>query len=454
MENKASFQDYLAKMAIIFDELGYRPSPEQWRFHRSHARIRQLAGGVRAGKSFCSARDAVARIVYTSLFVKKQIIWVVGPDYYQPRAEFGYMHDDFLKLGFRVKASMPNGRSSPWTMKVGGVGIVETRTASDPRALASFAPDGIVMAEAAQQPLEIYYKARERLAERRGWLIMSGTFETSLGWYQDFWTKWQGQNDAGARSYSMPTWSNRVIFPGGENDPEIVSLRASTPEDLFMERYGAVPYKPHTLVFREFSSTRHVLERVRYVDGEPVYLAIDPGYDPGRYAVLALQVKLDDKTKKEVVWVVDEMYEKRSTGPLVVRKAKRKRWWKDVVDGVIDVAGRQHQAMRSQVEVWRQDGGVYLRSNPVGVLDGIERHRTFLFDPETGEPRLFHSPKCKNTIREYYSYKRPEDKDGSALRIMPIDRDNHAMKALAYWLYDRYGPVYKRRRKPGRTAVL
>ena len=69
----------------------------------------------------------------------------------------------------------------------------------------------------------------------------------------------------------------------------------------------------------------------------------------------------------------------------------------------------------------------------LGVDEGIQRHRTFLRDSITGLPNLYHDPRCTNTIREYGLYKRNADTG----KI--IDRDNHAMKAIAYGLVYNFG---------------
>ena len=111
--------------------------------------------------------------------------------------------------------------------------------------------------------------------------------------------------------------------------------------------------------------------------------------------------------------------------------------WKAVTDGVIDFAGRQRHAEKSAIDVWRAKTGLYLRSAQVGILDGIDRHRTFL----APSPRLFHDPKTKYTQGEYKLYRRPTDRDGNATSDMPKDEHNHAMKAIAYGLMDRFGPV-------------
>lgn len=451
---------------VIFPAMGYEPTPEQWKFHRAKERVRLVAGGERGGKSRASAADMSARATYMAYLEdekekkdkdyrrQEQLYWIIGPDYTQPRAEFEYVLNDLTTMGFPMigKPSMPRGGSAPWSVHIAKIGEITTKTSADLKKIASYAPDGVLMAEAAQQEYDAYLKCRGRVAEKRGWLLMSGTFESSLGWYAETFTAWK--NGFGTnRSFSLPTWSNTKIYPGGREDAEIKALEAVTPEDLFYERYGAVPFKPHTLIFREFSYEKNVKEWCKFNPDLPVEIAVDVGYDPGAYHVSALQIYNPDG-EKEQIWQVDEIHEWRHVAEDIIKIAKNRVWWKNVVGGVMDVAGRAHQGQESHIEIWNEKANLYLRSERVGVSDGIERHRTFLLDPETKKPRLFHNPENIHTLREYTQYKRKPYKDGMIQKDEPIDAHNHAMKPLAYYLYDRYGPVHRERRKKTKVATL
>ena len=118
-----------------------------------------------------------------------------------------------------------------------------------------------------------------RLAERRGWLWLSGTFEGSRGWYAERFRAWQTDNPEEAASFSVPSWANRTLFPGGREDPEIRRLETTYPADLFQERFGGVPCPPVSLVFREFEPAAHVRTiRDPYESFDNIEIAVDPGY--------------------------------------------------------------------------------------------------------------------------------------------------------------------------------
>ena len=450
-----AWYEYQWMMGTTFEHLGYEPNDLQLGIHMDRHRVRQVAGGERAGKSYLMAKDGVAKTVW---HVKQgrydQLIWILGPDYEQPRVEFEYMLDDLLMSDFKLdgRPRMRRGTSSPWVARIQGLGMMQTKTTSDIRKIASKAPDLILMCEAAQMDIEAYYKARGRAAEKKAPILMGGTFEDSNNWYADMFNKWKsGWGDN--KSFSLPTWSNTVVYPGGIDDPEIKRLQFEFPPDLFMERFGAIPHRPHTLMLRMFDYAKHVRDDIVYNPKLPVEITVDPGYDPGYYHVSAIQIIKKDG-KKEQVWVIDEIHKSRWLAEKIIRECKRRPWWKSVTGGVIDIAGRAHQGDRSQIEIWRNKARVNLRSNQVSVMAGINRHKTFLIDPETGEPRMFHNPNCVMGLREYGLYKRKPDNERTGIQSLPIDRNNHAMKAYAYYLFDRYGPVERVHRKRGRTSIL
>ncbi len=367
--------------------------------------------------------------------------WIVGPTYELARPEFIYLLEIGGRSGALDLSTVSEPRVGPCSVKTTSGAVITTHSSQDEKRLAGIAPSGILMTEAAQQTWETFLRLRARVGERRAPLLLSGTLEAGMKWYTDLWESWQSANMDGGRSFSVPTWANWAIYPGGRQDPEIKALEATFPPDVFMERFGAVPCPPATLVFREFSHVPHV-KACLFNPGLPVQVWVDPGYAHA-YAVLAVQI--DDmeygtagRTMK-VVKGIDEVYERGITAQDIIMQCKERNWWRRVKGGVIDVAGRAHPGMESHVEIWRKAAGIYLRSEKVPIPDGILRHRTFLRDPETGLPRLFHDPKCRGTIAEYGMYKYQTVKENRPQKELPQDVNNDAMKAIAYGLVGNFG---------------
>lgn len=259
-------------------------------------------------------------------------------------------------------------------------------------------------------------------------------------------TAWASGADTDARAYSLPSYTNRHLYPGGASDPEILRLKEVSSDDFFMERIEGKPSPPKGLVFTEFRPDAHVKE-VTYEQGEPIHLWMDPGY-AGGYAVEVVQIK------GEQICVIDEIYEQGLVTEEIIDIAQSRPWWPDVQFGVIDVAGNQHQAMAAPAEVWLDRTGVYFSSQKVKINEGTERLKGWLkIDPKTHAPRIVFSPRCIGLLSEFGSapnpfdgqtkaYRWKTDRDGNVVGDVPEDKYNHGIKALIYGLIDRFGYGY------------
>lgn len=99
-----------------------------------------------------------------------------------------------------------------------------------------------------------------------------------------------------------------------------------------------------------------------------------------------------------------------------------------------------------------------LRSRHVKIEAGIDRVASFLQDASLKNAvdknqkqrwtekedwaRLFIDKRCSQLIEEFTEYRYAEGPDTA--RRIPIDAYNHGIKALGYYLIDRYGHVHRR----------
>src|SRR3972149_1094051 len=67
---------------------------------------------------------------------------------------------------------------------------------------------------------------------------------------------WQSP-DAAGRSFSLPTWENSHLYPGGRGDPEILKLEGSMTRERFMERHAGEPSPPAGRVVAGFSARQN-----------------------------------------------------------------------------------------------------------------------------------------------------------------------------------------------------
>jgi len=428
------------EIKALFAVLRYAPTDAQRTILDSRRRFLLVAGGEQAGKSLTAAKIMVCRLLLDS---PGGLYWLVAADYDRTRAEFDYLTADFGALGQLREVSK---RVDPGKMVLADGTVIETKSARDPRTLAMRAPNGILVCEASQIDLETYLRLRARLAPKRGWMVMTGTFETSLGWYPQLHAAWQVAT-AEEASFSLPSYTNTHLYPGGRDDPEIRRLEEISSDSFFMERIEGRPVPPRGLVLPEFRADLHIRPALAWIPGRPVRLWIDPGY-AGAYAVLAKQ------DHDAAVALVDEVYERGLTTEEIVHVCQMRPWWKDVEGGAIDVAGYQHQAMAAPAEVWLRLAGVRLRAEKVRVADGTERLRGFLRpDAITGQAKLAVSPVCRGLLSEFgampspfdgqtRAYRWQTDRDGNIVGNTPRDENNHAIKALIYGLVAEFGYGY------------
>jgi hypothetical protein len=190
-----------------------------------------------------------------------------------------------------------------------------------------------------------------------------------------------------------------------------------------------------------------------------VELAVDPGY--ANYAIIAIQ-RTRNRAGAESVRVIDEVWGHGKTTEELIYECRTRPWWKNIIPsaaGVMDVASKQHHGDRSVREVWTAEAGFKFKMRHVKIEDGNDRLSSFLEDMALksskddkgvlrwSEPeqwtRLFIDNRCRNLIEEFTEYKYQEGPVSG--RRVPIDEYNHGIKALAYFLVDRFG--YSRRRK-------
>jgi hypothetical protein len=433
----------------LFDKVGFYPTPEQSVILDSGYRFNLVAGGEQAGKSLVASKYLLSRFADTD---ERGLYWLVAADYERTRAEFEYLLQDFSSLGILKEASK---RVDPGYLLLADGTRVETKSAKDPRTLAMRAPNGILGCEASQLDLDTFFRLMGRCAPKRGWMFLSGTFEGSLGWYPQMFTAWASGAEPTSRAFSLPSWTNMHLYPGGMTDPEILRLKEASSDEFFMERIEGKPSPPKGLVFPEFRPDMHI-SGVEYEPGSPVHLWMDPGY-AGAYAVEVVQVR------GEQICVIDEIYEQGLVTDDIIDVARSREWWPDVHFGVIDIAGTQHQAMAAPAEVWLAKTGLYLSSQKIRINEGTERLKGWLkVDPKTHAPRIVFSTKCHGVISEFGSapnpfdgqtkaYRWKTDREGNIVGEVPEDKYNHGVKAMIYGLIDRFGYGYIENR--GRIRV-
>lgn len=429
-------------MAELKDQDGeYVTVYPDWRqaFYSSSPNILAM-GGEGSGKSYMAALFATCHSVVDAAHGAK-LYWVIGNAFEDARKEFDYILDFQEQMGNVHRKTVSDILHKQCTLRTKTGQLFVTISCDDPTRIAREEPDGIVGCEVAAWRQSAFTRALTRLVRRygRSWGFFTGSFESSLGWLPDLFKVAQGPNDMAIRSYSIPTWANRKIYPLGREDPGIKRAEASMSPSAFQERFGGVPVPARAVILSEFRAHRHIDPELDYDFSQPVYLAVDPGSKV--YAVLFCQFARNGE-----IWVVDEVYVERLSHEQVISICKDKPGWhlvrKDDA-GTIDVAAKQpHMGMPMPIEEWARTTGCMLWAQRCEVDDSIGALRHALSDnPLSGRPRLRVHPRCLGLISEMGGGPSPIEGGGPWRRYEtaqglgpPIPQNDHACKALAYLL--------------------
>ena len=231
------------------------PEFEEALFDQPREKI--VFGGWRAGKSRLGASDLLIDwfINQAMALAKKEkpeprLYWIVGPDYTQAVQEFLYLFEWFsMQQGWITNVSNPIEGSKSLTLLDGSK--FETKTAQAEERLGSVAPHKILACEAGQFSEEARLWLRGRSMEKRAQIIYTGTLEDEeahkqWAWYMELGTAWMEDRNDDHAAYSLPSWANTAIYPGGRDDPEIVRTEADLKEQTgsdyaFLRRIAGVP---------------------------------------------------------------------------------------------------------------------------------------------------------------------------------------------------------------------
>jgi hypothetical protein len=210
--------------------MGVKMSPEFKAALLPHPKEKQVIGGVQAGKSmlgFCELQIAVMEWLLAGDPDDEKLYWVIVPSYRDPHKEMDYL------LKYNQESGIISSKNFPQDASVniqffGGKVKVETRTATDPEAIAGEPCDGVLVVEAGQMPGVIRERALERTLTRNGWIVYSGTLENDAAkpqyvWYGQLGREWLDNPTPDGMAFSLPTWANLAIHPEGRNSPGIVA---------------------------------------------------------------------------------------------------------------------------------------------------------------------------------------------------------------------------------------
>lgn len=421
--------DLTVDRELLWEKVGYKPHPRQQEFHNSKARFKVPVCGRRFGKSRMSASEALPE-----LFRPKTAGWIVGPTYDLGAREFEYLWEDIvvtLGLGKHLKAKAFNVKTGTMYIEMPWGSRVEVKSADHPDGLVGKGLDWMIVAEAAKQRKDVWDKyLRPALADKKGWAIFPSTPE-GQNWYYNLYQL--GQSSPEYESWNFPSWENPYVYPGGFDDPEVQQMLASMPEDFFWQEIGASFRSVVGLIYPEWDDGVHVYEKhfgkpYEYNPAWDNYLAFDFGFT-NPFVALDIQVDPQDRAYVWREWYVAK--KPIHEHAMILRDRVNPEGY-DVRCGFGDAADP------GAVETLSMHlCPVYADSKAKDIIRGIQEVKQFLKDPN-GQPRLFVSEACRNTIWEFQNYRAKQTRNDDNPKEDPKKWADHAMDALKYFFMHMY----------------
>ncbi|NIN65401.1 MAG: hypothetical protein GTO63_12030 [Anaerolineae bacterium] len=451
-----------AKLKPLYDELKFDPLPKQKQVLCNQGDRTMMVGGVGAGKSLTAAMYAVPRVMLPSTDPYQELAhyWLVGQTYEVPRMEFNYIVKHLEKLEIPMEG-LSRPKDGRYEVTIPGVSKIETKSWTKKEGLRSIPVQGMLVCEAGLLPYDVWHMhLRDRLERvADSWCFWCGTIEDAGVFYKEMVRDVViEQSLDGWFGVSMATWENTHKYPKGIEDPRIQRLRDETPEDIFQERYAAIPRAVAALVYREFAHKWHVYLEPKWWDKHrPVYLFVDPA---GVYALNAVQMR------GENIDVIDEIHGEHWTTEDAIREAVSREWWPKVSFVLVDKHTYEEAWLNwaGRALIWKvlDEEPKPVRSKHVGISDGIELVRSKLhsgafeedeldrvwhFQGKPGVARLRIAAQCEHTIYEFaQGYKRKKLRSGMYSPDEVVKADNHHCSAIAYGLAELFGLARRKAR--------
>lgn len=400
--------------------LDYRPNTFQRAIHESPSRFKVAVCHRRFGKTTMAVNELIKRAI-----IEPGLYWYVAPTYksakmiawqllnhYTPSCFVQKKNETELSITLNIKAKIGNSK-------------IELKGSETPDTLRGAGLNGCVFDEYAEQDPVVWTQViRPALSDHLGWAWFIGTPKGS-----DHLERLFKKTDTDWSSWKYKA-SETGILPG----IELVAAREEMSEDEYNQEYEC-DFLVHTgLVYPEFQQNIHVYnaKNMTIPDWWPEIISIDHGYR-NPTAILFMRVSPEGE-----IYVVNEHYERQM---VVKQHAEYLKAYKQTEEPtiIIDPSTAQvHGVTVQSVQQEYSDHGVATIPGNNKVQAGINRTKEYLKKDANNLVRLHVSNICRNTIREFQTYKWDERVTlYSEEKDKPLKVNDHAMDALRMALMSR-----------------
>jgi len=402
----------------VFERIKYKPhSEEQYRIHDSLARFRIPSCGRRFGKS-----QAAGHEMTLNLFIPETLWWIVGPTYRLGEKEFRVVWNDLKALNLLDKCSTRQYNINQGQMRlVTPMGsTLEVVSAEKQDTLVGEGLDGVIMSEAAKHKMSTWQMYIEpALSDKRGSAIFPSTPQ-GFNWYKGLYDMGQHPDFEDYESWRFPTWTNKAMYPGGYDDPELVRIRRTVSKQYWEQEYAAEFTSFEGQIYPEFDERVHV-KRHEY---NPLWFnawAFDFGFaDP--FCCYDIQV---DPSDNVYIWREYQVSHLSTWqhGHILKNRENPNNFHVNMM--YADPAGADEVATLELVL-----GKIF--AERVSWHEGIEAVRRWMA-PEEGPSKLVIDPSCVHLIRQIQQLRRKENREGHNERTGQHDYDDHGPDAIRYF---------------------
>lgn len=408
--------DSFKKLNVSMD---YSPTPAQWRFSeaiRQGARVVLFLGGIRAGKTYAGAREALKQIYKYNRF--PNLGWIISPTYPMsqvPERMFKAYAGDLVAKHLKGERaflmvppkSMPNNYYR-----------VEVKSAEEPDRLRGPSLGWVWIDEGAMISKDCWDILLGRVLDSKGIIFITTTPRGRNWLYEDVYLR--SEKDERYVCLQAPTAENPHLDP-----KEVENLRTRYSGEFAKQELDAEFMSFEGLVYKGYKPPYHHVKRREIPQNAEIVCGVDFGYnDPFVCLWLA---------KWDNVWhVVDEHYQNHKTIDYHIRVIKEHPLYDRVVKYWGDPSAAQGRAdlRASGINIYpaikTQDKG-----SRKWIHTGIQEVTRWLnLQSPNGDPRFEVWKNCVNTNAEFMQYRYRESKMNSG--EIPVDVSNHAMDALRY----------------------
>jgi len=299
--------------------------------------------------------------------------------------------------------------------------ILEVVSAEKADSLVGEGLDGVIMSEAAKHKMSTWQMYIEpALTDRRGSALFPST-PKGFNWYKGLFDMGMHPDFPDYQSWRFPTWTNKVMYPGGYDDPELVRVRETASEQYWLQEYAAEFTTFEGQIYPEFNEMIHV----RSITYEPLWRSFQAWDFGWKDPTVVLDIMVDG---------FDNVYVWRE-----YQVSGRSTWdhgWviknRENPDGYHCDARYGDPRGKDQIETLKLVLG-YVEAEALPWSQGIEAVKRWLKPQADGAPKLFIDPSCVHLIRQLKQLRTKSSIEGHNERPGQHDYDDHGPDALRYF---------------------